>query len=87
MVIGSDKFPRLKNVGIMQAAGSILLMAALGTSGCTKVEPWDKGNLTKPTMSVQPWSMPAYLNVKTAEKALESSRGGTSLGGGGCGCG
>lgn len=68
-------------------AGSIVILVALGTIGCSKVEPWDKGNFTKATMTVQPWSMPVYLNTKTAEKALESSRGGTSLGGGGCGCG
>lgn len=66
----------------------ILVLAALTTvTGCTKVGPWEKGNFTKATMAVQPWSMPAYLDKKTAEKALESSKGGTSLGGGGCGCG
>lgn len=65
----------------------LLVLVALSSSGCTKVEPWDKGNFTKPSMQVDPWSMPLYMNIKTTEKALESSKGGTGLGGGGCGCG
>lgn len=65
----------------------LLFLAALSSTGCTKVEPWDKGNFTKASMQVTPWSMPAYLSIKTTEKALESSKGGVNLGGGGCGCG
>lgn len=65
----------------------VLLFVLIGCVSCTKVEPWDKGNFTKASMSLKPWSVPEYMNNKTIEKALESSRGGTSLGGGGCGCG
>jgi hypothetical protein len=71
-------------------AGAILELALIDVTcitGCTKVEPWEKGNFTKPSMSLEPWSMPAYMNNKTMEKALESSRGSTGLGGGGCVCG
>jgi|GEM_PF-5819266 len=66
---------------------AVLVFASFAASACSKVEPWDKGNFTKASMATQPWSMPAYLNHKTTEKALESSRGGVTLGGGGCGCG
>ncbi len=55
--------------------------------GCKKVEPWDRADLAKPTMTLEPWSTPAFMNVKEVEKATEMSRGGTGLGGGGCGCG
>lgn len=64
-----------------------LLFAVMGAASCAKIEPWDKGNFTKASMSLRPWSVPEYMNNKTIEKALESSRGSTSLGGGGCGCG
>lgn len=66
---------------------AFLFLAVIGCVSCTKVEPWDKGNFTKASMSLQPWSVPEYMNNKTIEKALESSRGGITLGGGGCGCG
>lgn len=73
--------------GLKQLACGFLVLVALCASGCTKVEPWDKGNFTKASMQVNPWSIPVYMSIKTTEKALESSKGGVVLGGGGCGCG
>lgn len=78
-------------INIRQCVTKTMLLLALavltGLVGCSKVEPWEKGNFTKPSMSLEPWSIPAYMNNKTMEKALESSRGSVGLGGGGCGCG
>lgn len=73
--------------GNIVARLAFVLITVTCTSACTNVQPWEKGNFTKASMSLEPWSVPAYLNNKTMEKALESSRGGISLGGGGCGCG
>ncbi|KTD37382.1 hypothetical protein Lmor_0574 [Legionella moravica] len=86
----ASKYKRIKLNNRQCTAGVVLLLALIDVTcitGCTKVEPWEKGNFTKPSMSLEPWSIPAYMNNKTMEKALESSRGSVSLGGGGCGCG
>lgn len=80
VAIMSSVLSNLKQIVLM-----FVIVACM--TGCTKVEPWEKGNFTKPSMSLEPWSIPAYMNNKTMEKALESSRGSTGLGGGGCGCG
>ncbi len=86
-VVSSKQSGRRFKTG--QSAVNTIILMVLGTCliGCSKVEPWERGNFTKPSMSLEPWSIPAYMNNKTMEKALESSRGGVSLGGGGCGCG
>lgn len=65
----------------------ITVLCCLILCSCSKVEPWDKENFSKPSMSLKPWSSPDYAVQKTMYKALSPSRGGTGLGGGGCGCG
>lgn len=87
-MIVNFKLKHLKNLNYSAVTiKGFLLLAVMGSASCTKVEPWDRGNFAKASMQTQPWSIPQYLNNKTIEKALEESRGGTTLGGGGCGCG
>lgn len=76
-----------KNRWALAGLKMMLICLGLFLQGCTRVQPWDKENFTKASMSMEPWSVPEYMNNKTIEKALESSRGGLILGGGGCGCG
>ena len=67
----------------------IFIVAAIGglllTSGCANVQPWERGNLTEPTMQ-------ADLNPLAATQSKhiwfsrEQATGGGSVGGGGCGC-
>ena len=66
---------------------TILLLAVLGSTGCTSmgVEPWERDILAKQEMQ---------LTVDPVEAAIddhiyfskEASSGGRGFGGGGCGC-
>ncbi len=64
-------------------------LASFALAGCTVVEPvqpWEKGNLAKPEMTIQ-GSDP--LGAKFSEHiyySREAASGGSGVGGGGCGC-
>ncbi len=73
---------------------SFLCLAALALSltslaGCSliqPVQPWEKGNLAKPEMTIQ-GNDP--LDAKFSEHiyySREAASGGSGVGGGGCGC-
>jgi hypothetical protein len=75
---------------IRSAAVVAVLSAALSTlAGCTliqPVQPWEKGTLAKPEMTIQ-GSDP--LEAKFADhiySSREAASGGSGVGGGGCGC-
>jgi hypothetical protein len=61
------------------------LAAAAGLlSGCTNVQPWERGNLADPAMSER-----HPLGSMMAEHmwfSREAASGGAGVGGGGCGC-
>ena len=52
---------------------------------CTPVAPWERGNLAKDTMALDPYSNQSnfYQHIFTAR---EASQGGHIGSGGGCGC-
>jgi hypothetical protein len=67
---------------IMVSAIATLLA---GCGGLPKVEPWEKGLLAKPGMSLEQ----DRLDARYAEhiySSKEGAAGGGSVGGGGCGC-
>jgi len=49
------------------------------------VKPWQKGILAKPEMALEGSSIDTYVNDHIYF-SKEGSTGGTSVGGGGCGC-
>ncbi|MGZ5070354.1 MAG: DUF4266 domain-containing protein [Methylobacter sp.] len=64
---------------------AILAFSAVLLSGCSEVSPWERGNLAKPQMAIDP--TPAQTGLRDH---VYSSREGASMGhagvGGGCGC-
>ncbi|WP_426112459.1 DUF4266 domain-containing protein [Massilia sp. PWRC2] len=66
---------------------TVLAVAAL-TSGCsiiTPVNPWEKGNLAKPSMTFEDGPLEARF-AEHIYGSKENSSGGSGVGGGGCGC-
>jgi len=57
----------------------------LGLQACQPVEPWERGNLAKPQMALEPDPANAALRTHTFA-AREGAQGGNAGVGGGCGC-
>jgi hypothetical protein len=63
----------------------VCIMSLMLTVGCTAVQPWERANLAKQEMSLEPDGMQsAFKNHVYFSK--EASSGGNSTAGGGCGC-
>ncbi len=62
-----------------------LLVVSLLT-GCAHVEPWERGNLAKPQMSLNLHPMQSALRTHNYNSREASTSGSASTGGGGCGC-
>ena len=67
--------------------GFILLLLLLSTqTACTyKIMPWERGNLAKPQMALEPNALDAAIMHHTFS-SKEAASGGYGIGGGGCGC-
>ena len=63
----------------------ILLFAGLGLSGCSTVQPWQRGYLTDYTMRQDRDELHVNMN-EHMYFSREGSAGGRGIGGGGCGC-
>lgn len=59
--------------------------ALLCLQACQPVEPWERGNLAKPQMAVDPNATHSALRAHTFA-TRESASAATSAAGGGCGC-
>jgi len=69
---------------VWQRIAAILLLLLL-IGGCTPIAPWQRGNLAKPYMALEP--DPATAAVRRhVHVSKEASSGGYGSGGGGCGC-
>ncbi len=64
---------------------AILLAAILGMTACANVAPWERGNLAKPHMALNPSPLQSSLRSHQYG-SREASSGGGAAGGGGCGC-
>lgn len=67
---------------------SVIFMFVLGTglSGCVNVAVWERGNLAKPHMALDPYPLQSAVrshNYSSREAAASTHSGD---GGGGCGC-
>ena len=62
-------------------AGALLCLA-----GCaTEVAPWERGNLARREMALEPYPLEAVFRQHTFF-SKEAVTGGYGIGGGGCGC-
>jgi hypothetical protein len=60
-----------------------LLLAALSTTACVKVAPYERGTLAHPTMTTDDMAIGVDAHVRGVS---EGASGGLGGGGGGCGC-
>ena len=63
----------------------LITTAVLIVTGCTSVEPWERGNLARPEMQLDPDPLGTALQSQVHE-SKEASSGGTKSAGAGCGC-
>lgn len=62
-----------------------IALACAGLSGCAQVAPWERGNLAKPKMAIDPHpNFSGFRDHTFTSKA--ATQGGHGGGGGGCGC-
>lgn len=64
---------------------ALLIALGLCLSGCAKVAAWERRNLAKPHMALDPSPMQS-ISRSHQYGSREASSGGGGGGGGGCGC-
>lgn len=64
---------------------TLALPVALSLGGCAEVQPWERGNLAKPQMALDPYPLQSELRGHSYG-AREAVGPGNSGSGGGCGC-
>ena len=71
---------------LTQPTARILLLTFVVTlTACTTVQPWERGNLAKPQMSLDPYPLQSSLRAHNYG-SREAAAGGNAAQGGGCGC-
>lgn len=68
-----------------QTIAVLLIGLGLYLSGCSEIRPWERGNLAKPQMALEPHPAESTLR-EHIYGGREAASGGTSASGGGCGC-
>ena len=65
----------------------MIILLSLGQTACSGlgVEPWQRGHLAKQKMQLEPYPVDAFLD-EHIYFSKEASKGGSGVGGGGCGC-
>ena len=61
------------------------LFAIPGLTACAPVQPWERGNLAKPQMALDPYPLQSALRAHNYG-SREAAAGGNAAQGGGCGC-
>jgi hypothetical protein len=68
-----------------RALRALLLGLGMGLAGCAQVAPWERGNLAKPHMALEPHPLQRAIREHTY-MSREAAMGGSVAAGGGCGC-
>ena len=63
----------------------LFLALSLCLTACAPVQPWERGNLAKPQMALDPYPLQSALRVHNYG-SREAAAGGNATQGGGCGC-
>ncbi len=61
------------------------IFLAIITTACAPVQPWERGNLAKPQMALDPYPLQSALRAHNYG-SREAAAGGNAAQGGGCGC-
>ncbi len=64
----------------------LLLMGCLVMTGCANLAPWERGNLAKPHMAINPDPMQTNMRAHNYGSRESGASVNSSGGGGGCGC-
>ncbi len=67
------------------AAKILLLALGIWLSACTSVQPWERGNLAKPQMALDPYPLQSSLRAHNYG-SREAAASNNAAQGGGCGC-
>ncbi len=70
---------------IKQATKLSLSAFCIWLTACTPVQPWERGNLAKPQMALDPYPLQSALRAHNYG-SREAAAGGNAAQGGGCGC-
>ena len=62
-----------------------LITLAVWLTSCVPVQPWERGNLAKPQMALDPYPLQSILRAHNYGNR-EAAAGGNAAQGGGCGC-
>ena len=66
----------------------VVVLGALAAVGCATVQPpqpWERGDLAKPAMQIDPDKLQTKID-QHIYTSKEAATGGYGVGGGGCGC-
>ena len=66
-------------------AFTALPLTLLMLTACAPVQPWERGNLAKPQMALDPYPLQSTLRAHNYG-SREAATGGNAAQGGGCGC-
>jgi hypothetical protein len=80
--------PILMEISMRDLMRSFVLLTALAAAGCATMEPpkpWEKGDLAKPAMQIDPDKLETKIQ-QHIYASKEAATGGYGVGGGGCGC-
>ncbi|SDY04089.1 DUF4266 domain-containing protein [Nitrosomonas sp. Nm33] len=64
----------------------VILLSVPGLSGCVNVAPWERGNLAKPQMALDPNPLQSAIQAHVYGSREAAASINSSGGGGGCGC-
>jgi Domain of unknown function (DUF4266) len=64
---------------------ALMLLLTILLTGCTAVQPWERGNLAKPQMALEPNPLQSALRSHNYS-SREAAASGNAAQGGGCGC-
>jgi Domain of unknown function (DUF4266) len=64
---------------------NLLLTFMVTLTACAPLQPWERGNLAKPQMALDPYPLQSALRAHNYG-SREAAAGGNAAQGGGCGC-
>ncbi|EIC31487.1 DUF4266 domain-containing protein [Methylomicrobium album] len=70
---------------VRRTYAALAFFLAIGAAGCTEVAPWQRGNLAKPQMALEPYPLQSSFRGHIYG-SREAASGVSASEGGGCGC-
>jgi hypothetical protein len=64
----------------------VLIVFVFVVSGCAHVAVWERGNLAKPQMALEPYPLQSTIQMHNYSSREAAASTHSSGGGGGCGC-